>query len=313
VHVALTGATGFVGAAVARVLREEGHSLRVSARSPSRLGSSLGRAEVVEGDLRDATVRERLVRGADAVVHCAAALRTSDQTLLHEVNVHATGQLASAAHAAGVTRFVLVSSTGVYGQQGGHLDEASPPRPENAYERTKQRGEEAAARELPTRALTIVRPSNVLGESHGGRPLLRLLRRLRDGAISYGRVAHTNYVHVEYVADVVRRALSPDAPQAVIVNDPLTMSEFVSTARAALGVTAARDLVVPAVASQILAALLERQRHRHPAFSRTLALVDDTRFVSRHRAWARDAVGEMDAMRQTLDRLVTTYRHENLL
>lgn len=312
-HVALTGASGFVGRAIAECLLRNGHTVRLSARSQSALPTHGASAQVVEGDLRTAEVRRQLVEGVDVLVHCAAALRTSDQFTLFEMNVHVTAELAEAAHVAGVSRVVLLSSTGVYGQQGGELDETSPHRPDSAYEQSKSAGEAAAASSLPPGVLTIVRPSNVVGEAHPGQPLLRLLRRLRDGTIVYSRTAHANYVHVDDVADVVVQALSPEAPPTVNVNDAVPLCQFAAAGRKALGVAARRDRILPAMAGQILAVALERNRHRNPAFSRAMALVDDTRITSLHRTWARGAISPQEAITRTLERLASSYQEAGLL
>ena len=72
--VALTGATGFVGGAIAQGLVQQGHRLRVLARQASRLPPKLD-AEVVTGDLLDVRVLDALVAGVDSVVHCAGVTR----------------------------------------------------------------------------------------------------------------------------------------------------------------------------------------------------------------------------------------------
>jgi dihydroflavonol-4-reductase len=70
----VTGATGFVGSAVARVLAARGHRVRVTARKGSDLSNLEGLdAETVEADLLDAASLARAVQGCRAVFHVAAA------------------------------------------------------------------------------------------------------------------------------------------------------------------------------------------------------------------------------------------------
>lgn len=106
--VALTGATGLLGQEVARELRRRGHTVRALVRG-GREGVAHVDEEVV-GDLRNPASMERLLHNASAVIHCASVMGTSDAALLDAVNVEGTRELVRLAAAAGVPRFVHVSS-----------------------------------------------------------------------------------------------------------------------------------------------------------------------------------------------------------
>ncbi|MCP4872033.1 MAG: NAD(P)H-binding protein [Proteobacteria bacterium] len=106
--VALTGATGLLGAVVARELQARGHTVRALIRG-GREGAEHIDEEIV-GDLRNPVSLERLVHKASAVIHCASAMGTNDAALLDAVNVEGTRDLVRLAHGAGVPRFILVSS-----------------------------------------------------------------------------------------------------------------------------------------------------------------------------------------------------------
>ena len=96
----VTGATGFVGSHVARVLQEKGSELRLLVRSGSdpRNIQSLN-AERVIGDLRDSASLERAVEGCDAVFHVAADYRlwVKDPEQMYRSNVEGTLSLLRAA------------------------------------------------------------------------------------------------------------------------------------------------------------------------------------------------------------------------
>jgi nucleoside-diphosphate-sugar epimerase len=116
----VTGATGRVGSRfVPRLLEHEGEVV-VLVRDEAR-GEPLRRhgAEVVAGDLRDAASRRRAVDGVDAVVHLAASFRGVPDEEAEAVNRTATVELARAAVDAGVGRFVLASTSLVYGAGRG--------------------------------------------------------------------------------------------------------------------------------------------------------------------------------------------------
>ncbi|MEU4221617.1 NAD(P)-dependent oxidoreductase [Actinoplanes sp. NPDC026623] len=144
----VTGSSGRVGGAVVRALEDAGWRTRGVDLSP---GPRTG----VVGDLRDARVRDALVDGADVVVH-AAALHAPHVGLVGDaefrsVNVDATAALLDDAGAAGVRRFVYISSTSVYGHalvpadRAVWVDEDLPPQPRDIYDETKSAAERLVA------------------------------------------------------------------------------------------------------------------------------------------------------------------------
>ena len=109
----VTGATGFVGAAVLRCLAESGHNVRALVRPTSdRLNLSDVDCEIVTGDLTEPESLKRAVRNCEAVFHVAADYRiwVPDREKMNRVNVQGTVNLILAAAAAGVSRIVYTSS-----------------------------------------------------------------------------------------------------------------------------------------------------------------------------------------------------------
>jgi UDP-glucose 4-epimerase len=117
----VTGATGKVGSRLSKHLAERGDRVRALVRDAT-LAAKLRehRIELAEGDLIHAASLEAAVRGVDAVVHCAAFFRGATAEQAHEVNDVGTRNLAMAARAAAVNRFVFTSTGLVYGPTGGH-------------------------------------------------------------------------------------------------------------------------------------------------------------------------------------------------
>jgi dihydroflavonol-4-reductase len=127
----VTGATGFLGSHVARVLSEQGAQLRLLIRPTSNLKNLEGlNAETATGDLRDAASLEKAIAGCDTVFHVAADYRlwVTDPNQMYRSNVEGTRAILNAARKNGVQRVVYTSSVATMGfTSNGHpADEESP-------------------------------------------------------------------------------------------------------------------------------------------------------------------------------------------
>jgi dihydroflavonol-4-reductase len=127
----LTGATGFLGSHVARVLADQGADLRLLVRPTSNLRNLQRlKADTVTGDLRDAASLEKAMSGCDTVFHVAADYRlwVRDPAEMYRSNVGGTRAILEAARKNGVKRVVYTSSVATIGfTSNGHLaDEDSP-------------------------------------------------------------------------------------------------------------------------------------------------------------------------------------------
>ncbi|SEG81240.1 Nucleoside-diphosphate-sugar epimerase [Thermomonospora echinospora] len=165
----VTGATGRVGSRFVPRLLRGGEPVRVLARDPRR-AELLGRlgAEVVIGDLRAAGTLADALEGVDAVVHLGAAFRDVPDKEAVAVNHTATVELAEASLRAGVSRFVHVGTTLVYGNgRGRPARESDEPAPPGwAYTTSKVAAEKTLLRlhEAQGLPLCIVRLAFVYGE-----------------------------------------------------------------------------------------------------------------------------------------------------
>lgn len=166
----VTGATGFLGWHIAKVLLDRGHSVRSLVRPSSRLRDLEG-VEAVPGDLRDPASLAKAVTGCGLVFHAAADYRlwAKDPSELYRSNVDGTRNLLEAARQAGAERVVYTSTVGCIGiPKGGVGDENSPVRFEDmpgAYKRSKFLAEqvalEYAASGFP---VVIVNPTAPIGD-----------------------------------------------------------------------------------------------------------------------------------------------------
>jgi dihydroflavonol-4-reductase len=127
----LTGATGFLGSHVARVLAAQGAELRLLVRSTSNLKNLEGlNAETASGDLRDPASLEKATSGCDTVFHVAADYRlwVRDPDEMYRSNVEGTRAILDSARKNGVRRVVYTSSVATMGftRNGNPADEDSP-------------------------------------------------------------------------------------------------------------------------------------------------------------------------------------------
>jgi len=195
--VALTGATGFIGSAIARKLVNDGWRVRALIRAPLRRSRLEGISiQWVHGTLDNIEQLESLVGDADAVVHCAAVLRGITEADFYPANVQAVSRLAQiAARRQPVPRFLLISSLA-----------AREPNL-SAYAASKRMGEIALSETAGASAWTALRPPAVYGP--GDRALLPLFRLMQHGiAPLLGRTdARFSLIYVEDLAEAVMKWL----------------------------------------------------------------------------------------------------------
>jgi len=169
----VTGATGFLGAHVARVLAEQGADLRLLVRPTSDLRNIEGlKADRVTGDLRSAASLEKAVEGCDVVFHVAADYRlwVRDPEQMYRSNVEGTRALLDAARKNGIRRVVYTSSVATMGftSNGRVVDEESPVALADMighYKRSKFMAEQVAIEAGRSgQEVVLVNPSTPIGE-----------------------------------------------------------------------------------------------------------------------------------------------------
>jgi dihydroflavonol-4-reductase len=207
----VTGATGFVGSAVARALLARGHRVRVLARPNSDRRNLAGLAvEIAEGAMEDPRSLARAVAGCRYVYHVAADYRiwVPDPAPMFRANVDGTRDLLTAALEAGAERVVYTSSVATLGLvPGGSADEETPSSLDDMigpYKRSKFAAEEVARELARKRGLpvVIVNPSTPVGPGDiKPTPTGRLIVEAARGQMPAFVDTGLNIVHVDDVAE----------------------------------------------------------------------------------------------------------------
>ena len=182
-RVAVTGGTGFIGSHLVTALAARGDAVRCLLR-PTSIGTGLPEAvePIVAQHLADRAALDRLLAGADAVVHLAGLTRSWTPRALHEVNRCGTAALCAAAERANpaLQQLILVSSQAAVGpssrRRPRHEDDA--PAPVTAYGRSKLAAERVRRR-YPRLPITVVRPPGVYGP--GDRDIFSYFQLVRAG------------------------------------------------------------------------------------------------------------------------------------
>jgi len=208
----VTGASGFVGSAVARALASRGHPLRLLVRPSSDRANLQGLdAELAVGDLLDPASLARAVQGCAALFHVAADYRlwVPDPEAMMKANVAGTVALMRAACEAGVARVVYCSSVAALGQigDGTPADENTPNDPAKivgAYKKSKYLAEQAVRDLVRDESLpaVIVNPSTPVGPRDiKPTPTGKTIRDAAAGKIPAYIDTGLNIVHVDDVAE----------------------------------------------------------------------------------------------------------------
>jgi dihydroflavonol-4-reductase len=208
----LTGATGFVGSAVARTLLARGHALRLLVRPGSDRSNLQGlQVDLAEGDLTDEASLVRAVQGCRFVFHVAADYRlwVPDPAAMMRANVAGTRALLLAARAAGVERVVYCSSVAALGlmSDGSAADETTPVHEDKiigVYKHSKYRAEQevlALVRDHGVPAV-IVNPSTPVGPRDiKPTPTGKMIKDAAQGRMPAYVECGLNIVHVDDVAE----------------------------------------------------------------------------------------------------------------
>lgn len=234
----VTGATGFIGAALVPRLLERGHRVLAAVRKPLAMSWPDVDA-VVTGDIGPDTDWSASLEGVDVIVHLAARAHVVDERttealqVYRSINTLATVRLADAAAGAGVRRFIFMSSARVHGSRTTDRPfvETSPLAADDPYGRSKAEAERAliGIAESTRLEVVVLRPPLVYGPGARGN-FARLARLVARGMpLPLGSVHNRrSLIFLGNMVDIVNHCLEHPAAanQTFLVSD----GEDVSTA-----------------------------------------------------------------------------------
>ncbi len=246
----VTGANGFTGSHLCKLLIEKGYSVNAMVRNSSKcvILEEMG-AKIVVADLSDSFSLDGILKDTDVVYHIAAAYRQEgiSKELFWKVNVDGTRKLLEQSKASGVKRFVHCSTVGVQGEIAKPpAKETDPYKPGDHYQESKMEGEKIARGYFEKYGMegVIVRPVGIYGP--GDTRFLKLFKYINNGKfrmIGSGEVLY----HLTFVEDLVNGiSLAGEKPAAVGHiytiggNEYLTLKELVVLIAEVLGKPASR-------------------------------------------------------------------------
>jgi uncharacterized protein YbjT (DUF2867 family) len=248
-RILVIGGYGLIGAYVVARLQRDGHAIIGFGREVGAARRRSPKVAWVQGDLAAMTLDawRAVLAGVDAVVNCAGALQDSPRDPLRAVHVDGVMRLAEACARADVRRFIQISAVGV--------DRAA-----TEFGRTKREAEDAIrASDLDW---LILRPGLVLAPTaYGGSALLRGIAAFPGATPILHPAARVQIISIEDLAEVVARALAPNAPTRVALDlvapSQTTMEQIVLAMRAWLGLKPVPVLRVPAAIGSLAAGIAD--------------------------------------------------------
>ena len=248
----VTGATGFVGGHFAEACVQRGQDVVVIARPTSDVGplKKLGVA-IYQGDLTDPAIVRKAMADVDVVVHCAGQLGDWGPVAHYrQANVESLRVLLDASKGLALTRFLHMSSLGVYAPRHHHGTNESEPLPRfhnDGYSQSKLEAEQLVSHYYKDFGVpaVILRPGFVYGpRDHAVIP--QLINNLRAGKVRYpggrGRRA-LNTIFIRNLIDAAFLAVSHEEAVGQAYN--LTDGELVSKRRFVEAVADAMELKRP--------------------------------------------------------------------
>ncbi|CUJ38172.1 NAD-dependent epimerase/dehydratase family protein [Achromobacter xylosoxidans] len=224
-RIAVTGASGYIGLALLRCLASSGHQVIAFTRRDIPSDDHAARWCVKPDGRPDSAD----LQGCDAIVHLAGRAHTrialqDGVDLFDDANRKLASATAAAAHAAGVARFVQVSTLGVHGNWSARpITETSALVGDTPYARSKIAAERELTAQLKdsSTTLTIVRPPMVYGVGCPGN-FPRLIKLVRSGMpLPFGSVTGSrSFVHVDNLASLLAHcAVQPDIAGVFVAGD----------------------------------------------------------------------------------------------
>lgn len=317
----VTGATGFIGGALARQLRARGDEVACLVRSPEKAEKLTGLGcEIVAGDLGDEAALRSGMEGRDAFIHVAAmyevGIPAKQHPAMYEANVHGTERAMRAALATKVPKVVHVSTVGTFGNTHRKVVDETYRHPgkefTSYYEETKLESQRIAERLIAEEGLpcTIVQPGGVYGPGDPSQ-VSDLLEQFFAGRLPLLPFPELGVcmTHVEDIAAGILLALDKGKTgEAYVLSGPVTtMRDAVETVAGLTGRKAPKRAMPTGLLKAMapLGPLVGKLFGQPPNLRELISSADGVTFWASHEKASRELGyaprGMEEGLRQTLD------------
>mgnify|MGYP006136202275 FL=1 len=231
-NVLITGGAGYVGTELLAKLAlnkeiskitiydnlSKGHrSLFLGKKSPF-----LSKIEFVHGEILDSRLLKKQLTDTDVLIHLAAMVTTpfanTDPHFFEQVNHWGTAEVVYAAEESGVSKFIHLSSTAVYGTGADLADESTLPLPQTYYGISKLRGETHVNRLMEKKNSIILRGGNIYGFSKSMRFDAVINKFMFDAHFTnriqiFGNGKQTRaFIHIEHLVNTIEQCVLKEVP-----------------------------------------------------------------------------------------------------
>ncbi len=162
-NVLVTGSRGMIGREICKQLREKGHQVKEYSKENGF-------------DVMDSKKLEEEAKGCRAIIHLAAVIEESHKDM-YSVNTQGTRNALEAGMKARAERFLLMSTTGVYGNTKQIATEETPLNPETGYEKSKAEAERIAQEYQETTQITIIRSALAIGPNEYWKKIVKMIAK----------------------------------------------------------------------------------------------------------------------------------------
>ncbi|HXN87248.1 MAG TPA: NAD-dependent epimerase/dehydratase family protein [Candidatus Binataceae bacterium] len=211
--IAVTGANGFLGAALCKMLTENGASVRALVRNPLRHQSlrAIASAGVYRFDLASEIDDESLAPTLDTVIHCAYVIDDRDRERSNHINLEGTRRLLQRSRQNGVGQFVFISSL------------AAHQNARSGYGRSKWLLEN----EIAAGFTTIIKPGTIVGPGGVFQRLRGVIRKAPLLPVFYAR-HRVQTIYIEDLCEAILQSLIRRTPGRLVLAEPdgVSMREF---------------------------------------------------------------------------------------
>jgi len=210
IKIVITGANGFVGSSLAKMLLCSGYEVTSLVRTGSNTELVENKNEIVYIDYNDENKLREIVSNSDVLIHTAAIVRAPNWKSFQEINIELTQQLIQICNESSLKQFIFLSSQAAAGPASGKNSlkkETDTAEPVTMYGKSKLLAEEIIRKNLKI-PWTIIRPVSVYGE--GDKDFLELFKMVKNHVVLINsfREKFYNLIHINELTELIKKTIN---------------------------------------------------------------------------------------------------------